>query len=280
MIINRTPDLIQLLNEHTTEEYPRHYLGMSQLGESCERKLQYSFRWVKKEPINAKLTRIFRDGRVLELQIIQELERVGMIVGSKQVELVGYQNHELGHPDGIANNVPFQEPNKRFLLEVKTHNKKNFDLVVKHGVRKAKPLHYSQTIRYMPKVNCDFYMYIAYCKDDSAMWAEFGTFDQDHYDLLEERSERVITSDKLLPRIGSGLRTWHECKYCNYNKICHDKAEIAKNCRTCEYVSVEENGIWKCIDPELVRLEIEQELTVKQQQEGCHHYKFDEAYFS
>lgn len=282
MLIKRTDNIVMLLNEATEEQWPRHYLGMSQVGDPCERKLQYYFRFAKKEIISAKLARIFRDGRVLELEIIKSLERTGLQVVDKQDETIGFAGHEKGHNDGVAINVPFKPADRRHLLEVKTHNKKNFDAVVKHGVRKAKPLHFDQMTKYMPSMKCEHYMYVAYCKDDSAIWVEFGEFDAERYAVLCEKAERIITSDRLQNRIGTGLRTWHECTYCSYKAICHDDAPIAKTCRSCDYISVEDNGVFRCAHPDKDQNRHYGNgnvLSLEEQYEGCTSYSLDLGYF-
>ena len=55
-------------------EAPRHYLGMSQIGEECERKLFYSFRFCDVNEPNIVGTKAANDGHRQELEMAKSLK--------------------------------------------------------------------------------------------------------------------------------------------------------------------------------------------------------------
>ena len=54
--INTTAAAIYALHERNNVEQPREYLGMSQIGELCERQLWLSFRWAVREQFEGRLS--------------------------------------------------------------------------------------------------------------------------------------------------------------------------------------------------------------------------------
>jgi CRISPR/Cas system-associated exonuclease Cas4 (RecB family) len=275
MKIERAEYLQTLLNEKIIESLPRRYLGMSQIGEPCARKLQYNFRWADTLKHDARIDRLFNDGHLLEKAIIKALESAGVCISETQAELIGYEYHAMGHCDGVATNVPGHNPDTKFLLEIKTHNKKSFDDLVKKKVQKAKPIHYAQMTRYAPDLRCEDWMYVAYCKDNSAIYIEFGKVDAAYYKELLTKEEDILIATTLLPKIGTGQKTWHECKFCSFADVCHSDKPILKNCRTCKHVIVEPGGIWICgRDPDVLW-----QISYSGQEFGCGQWELDKGFF-
>jgi len=134
----------------------RTYLGASILGDECERKLWYGFRWAfAPERFSGRMLRLFQTGHREEARIIEDLRRIpGAEVRDLDFE-TGAQwmvtfagGHAGGHADGRMTGVPDAEAAEH-LVEIKTHNDRSFKSLKKDGVEKAKPVHYAQMQIYM-----------------------------------------------------------------------------------------------------------------------------------
>ena len=243
----------------------RPYLGMSQLGHSCERFLWYYFRWCFDEEIIARKQRIFDTGNLREERIIDDLKGVGIQVFGDQLEVVGAHGHAKGHIDGMAYTIP-EAPKTIHLLEFKTHNDKSFKELCKLGVEKAKPTHYAQMQRYMKALHLTRAMYIALNKNDETYYFERVNFDNEYAKKLVDREVCVIEADSPDDFRKIGGPAWFECKWCPAQDVCHYNEKPLQNCRTCTQGTVCDEGVWQCgLD--------NSELSIEKQRVGCDKYK-------
>lgn len=266
-------ELIWALDHPLITELPRHYLGMSQIGEPCDRALQYHFRWADETTINRRINRLFNFGKIAEEQMTEELERIGCRIDNQQKEYIGFAGHWKGHIDGNITMVPGKDDLDVFLLEFKTHNHKYFKQLKKEGVQNGYPKHYDQCQRYLSEdptlAGC---MYVGYNKDDSDFYIEFLDHDTGRQKDLKRKEQHIVLEDKLFPRIGTGQITWHECKMCNHQKVCYGRKEVRPSCRTCVHVECEDEGGWRCSKHS-------KGLGLEFQAKGCDDYELDEEYF-
>lgn len=253
------------------EEMPRDYLGMSAIGQPCDRALQYYHRWADTERMERRIRRLLDFGKIAEEQMRSELRRVGCEFGDEQVELLGFAKHWKGHIDGTVTKVP-DHPG-RWLIEYKTHAHKFFITFKKKGVQVAFPAHYDQLQRYlagMPEL--DGCMYLGYSKNDSDYYIEFIPHDLARQKELKLKEVHIVLQDELFPRIGTGQITWFECKLCNFQRVCYNKKPILKTCRSCVHVECIEDGLWRCDKHSMG-------LGVEKQKEGCEDYELDTKFF-
>ena len=95
--MNTTPKpiIVQLIDaawEQDQENGFRPHLGGSMIGEKCERKLVYSFRWAK-QPVHAgRLLRLFNRGHLEEFRFVSYLRRIG-------AEIREYSERLMYHPE-------------------------------------------------------------------------------------------------------------------------------------------------------------------------------------
>jgi len=80
--MNTTPKpvIVQLIDaawEQDAETGFRPHLGGSMIGEKCERKLVYSFRWAKKPTHSGRVLRLFNRGHLEEFRFVAYLRRIG-----------------------------------------------------------------------------------------------------------------------------------------------------------------------------------------------------------
>lgn len=229
----------------------RSHLGASLLGRKCSRELWYSFRWFTRTKHSPRLMRLFNRGHLEEARFIaflRQVEGVQVVCAhpetGKQFRISFANGHGGGSLDSLIYNLP-DLPGEWVLGEYKTHNEKSFKKLVKEGVQKAKPEHYTQMQIYGAKYGLNWALYLAVCKNDDAIHGELVRVQPHVMDQYIVRGEKIIATDTPPPRI-SANPTWYECKFCDQHGVCHDGHEPAMNCRTCIHSSPIENKEWWC----------------------------------
>lgn len=232
----------------------RNHLGASVIGRDCARQLWYGFRWTKAVKHPARLLRLFNRGHREEERIHQWLRDAGIEVididpeTGKQFTFAEHGSHYGGSSDGFVYNVPdAPSSNKWGKLECKTHNAKSFAKLQKEGVQNAKYEHYVQCQQYMRKWGCEFTLYVGVNKDTDELHLEIILFDQEIADRYMERALRIIASEEPPAKIHPSP-AWYQCKFCDYNDVCHHGAAVLVNCRTCCHATAEVDGGggWRC----------------------------------
>ena len=258
------------LNDEVIESETRTYLGLSQIGETCHRKLQYNHYMAFKSSITVRVKRLFKRGHDAEMEMIDDLQKIGIIVTDQQKAIKATAGHWRGHIDGIGEFI-FERGFGRFLVEFKTHNDKSFKDLLKLKVKTSKPVHYDQMTAYMGYLELPKCLYVATNKNDSAYYLEWVEFNEERFKELKRKEFEIITSDALLPRIGTGTPTWFECKFCDAADVCFNNKPVESNCRTCQYVDVMDEGVWHCSKHK-------QNLTEAEQRAGCPSYNLSEMF--
>jgi PD-(D/E)XK nuclease superfamily len=230
----------------------RPHLGASLIGEQCERRLWYTFRWAGREAIDGRMLRLFETGELAEARFVSDLRSIGVEVHDKapdgsQWRVTAHGGHFGGSMDGAGTNVPGSEG--WHVFEFKTHSAKNFSGLVKNGVAKHKPLHLAQTMIYMGLTGMGRALYLACNKDTDELYSEIIDYDQAAFDRLMAKALRVIAASEPPARI-SEKPDWYECRFCPHKAVCHTDALPEVNCRTCAHstpvVAGGAPGAWSC----------------------------------
>lgn len=237
-----TLDRIEEVNTQTGIT-PRYYLGMSQIGHSCPRYLQYYFRSCFETDISARVGRIFQVGHKAEADMIADLKSAGVEVYGEQDSYKIAYGHCKGHNDGLGKGFA-ESPKDEHVIEFKTSNDANFKKLIKEGVEQNKPVHYAQMTMYGHLKGLDWAFYMVLNKNTSAYYTERIKIDHDFAKQLIEKAERIVITEELMPKIGN--MTWYECKFCDAYSICQLNNELVKHCRNCKFASVEDDGVWWC----------------------------------
>ena len=248
--------LIDVAHE-ARQEPPRPHMGCSQLGHPCERWLWLSFRWAVVEQFPGRVLRLFRRGQLEEKTLVSDLRAAGVSIHSTEgaQSRVNLGCHISGSIDGIIEYGVPEAPQKRHIVEFKTHSRKSFDDVEKDGVQKSKPQHYTQMQLYMlgsimgtgvQNPGIDRALYVAICKDDDRIYTERVRFDPEHAQAALNRGKRIVLADEMPPPLSTNP-SWYQCKFCAAHEFCH-KTKLTKqvNCRTCAWSTADENGNWIC----------------------------------
>lgn len=239
--------IVNLIDQYheSKQSDKRHHLGASQLGHPCERYLWLNFRWVVSEKFKGRILRLFRRGHNEEATIISDLRAIGIDVRGAQTK-VNFDSHVSGSADGVALSGVPEAPQKKHVLEFKTHSLKSFNDLSKKGVEKAKFQHYIQMQVYMLGLEIDRALYVAICKDNDEMYTERVRLDKALAQKYVDRGRRIALDDRMPPPLSTDP-TWFECKFCPAHSFCH-KQERPKQfgCRSCAHATPKEDSTWRC----------------------------------
>jgi len=276
------------IDKHWQERQSRNkghrlHLGASKLGHSCKRKLWYDFRWCSDEILEGRKYRLFQRGHNEEAYFVKQLLWLGaeIITVNQRTHTQYTYSHFGGHVggslDGVARGLPVK-PMLWTLLEFKTHDKASFNQLVKHGVKKSKPEHFSQVQMYMGWAGLERALYLAVNKNDDTIYDEFIEFDKLEYGRLMERAEDIVFAPTPIERVSDSPK-YYECLYCDHRFICHESiidpttnAQVktaAINCRTCLHSTPLKEGGWNC---EHNNRNVK--LDEQRQRRGCRHHRF------
>jgi len=188
------------------------------------------------------MLRLFETGQLFEDRICAELEAIGIRISDRQ-KVIEIFPHFGGSIDGLG--VGFEESKKVHLLEFKTHNQKSFDKLSNNGVAVAKPEHVVQMNIYMHGLKLDRAYYIAENKNTSEIYAERVRYDASIYNDNVAKAHYIVDSPVPPERICDNPARF-ACQFCNYKILCHGRAALEVNCRTCLHSTPEPDGTWSC----------------------------------
>lgn len=209
------------ISENEQTKPIRQYMGLSLSGEKCDRKLWLSYHGDAKRETDGRLLRLFRRGNLEEIQMAKDLRAIGIKLketGKHQREVVASPKVK-GHLDGVIYGGVPNAPKAMHIWECKTHNKKNFDALVKNGVYLAFYKHYAQMQCYMYLTNIDRALYTAVCKDDDRIYTERVRLNKETAKTLIDHLIS-LTEEENEPKGLSLDPTYFECKMCEFYTHC------------------------------------------------------------
>lgn len=273
--------------ERGNTEKRRGYLGMSSIGQSCERRLWYYFRWAAREQFDAATLWRFEDGHRSEDVMA---ERLRMVPGLKLRTIdprtggqIGWKDlggHFSGHADGLLTGL-VQAPSALHVWEAKAVNDKKLAKLAKlkaadekTALQKWDPVYYAQAILYMAYAEAPRHYLTASTPGARDMIGVRTDSDLDEARRLRARAERIITATEPLPRISEDP-AWYECKWCPFQNICHGSQLPDVNARTCVHATPEMDGDarWSCA-------KCDRDLTTEEQEQPCEHHLYIPALVS
>ncbi len=226
-------------------EQPREYLGVSELGERCWRKLWFSFRHVSVRDRPGRVLRLLDHGHTEEERLVRDLVRTGFPVTRRQEEMRWLAGHVRGHIDGVLPNGCL-ESSRPHLLEIKTASGKQFRKLCKQGVECFDKRYWVQAHLYMHGLGLRRCLFLAVCKDDDDIYQERIHYDREVAEDALEVARAVVHASEPPPR-ESDRPDWWRCKMCEHANVCHHGELPARTCRTCDCaVADTDNGGWWC----------------------------------
>lgn len=251
-------------------------LGASGIAGPCLRRTAYDW-WGAAGPgvAQGRMQRLFKTGHLQEARVIDDLILIGYEVWpvnpetGKQFTWVHPSGHYVVKIDGVVRGVLSAEKTPH-LLEIKTHNDKNWQLLNKEGLE-AFPEHLIQCHEGMRANKLTRALYVGLNKNDERYYFERVRKDPKPGEWVERRLTSLVNSN-LTPAPLSDTQSAPDCFFCPYKgepgrSMCAGTAPLDKNCRTCRHGSPAEDGEWAC---DL----LEKFLTQEEQQATCgEHYE-------
>jgi hypothetical protein len=215
----------------------RDHLGASVIGQECNRRIVYGFRWMHREQFDGRMLRLFNRGHLEELRIANWLKAASIAVfgvsqDGEQIRISANEQHYGGSLDGVGKLPPKYQIEIPFLLEMKTHNDKRFKQLVKNGVRIAKPEHFIQMSCYAQMYELQYGIYFGINKNDDDIHVEVLEMDWQLGINHTEKARNDIYATQLPSRIAANP-AYGTCKYCPMVGVCHLGHSVDINCRSC-----------------------------------------------
>lgn len=248
----------RLLNaiDRQAEQTPkgaRGYLGGSELGDACARRLWYKFRQFKAESPPAHVRRIFTAGHSFEDQAVKRLNALPNTqvvekdwTTGKQFRSERFGGHVRSHFDGLIRSAYLSEPESWYLLEIKSYNKARFEKLEKGGVLASDPKYWSQVQFYLASEaakerGITKALFYAECKDNGRHYGEEIEFDKMHALNLDKQAERVVSAQEPPERVAN-TPEWGTCRFCDFKDICwHDEPVKVTSCLQCKWAVASKN---------------------------------------
>ena len=242
---------------HHELEHERAYLGASEIGHDCERKLWYSFRLTPTDPIPAKGRAAIEDGHAGELVIVERLQRVpGLELhaaqgNGDQFKVVACYGHLQGHLDGAVTGL-VQAPKTWHVFEAKVCNEKKFNKLKKLAAKDEKSalqewdsVYYAQAQVYMHLTEMTRHYLVCATPGVRDWFAVRTDYDKNAAEVLIKKAQRIIDADTAPPRVRDDPE-YYQCNWCDFKKYCHEKKVPKPNCRNCAHASPVADGEWMC----------------------------------
>ena len=237
----------------------RAHLGCSTIGDECERKAWYTYRWHTRTHHTGRILRLFDRGSREESPLVADIRKSGIEV--LDVNPTTKRQWSFRHPDipafggsmdGICRG--WFDNDQWIGLEIKTASSSKFREFTRHGVRLTSPTYYAQVQSYMHlsqmmKTECPplfACLELVVNKDNDELFAEVIEYNREAAEELEVKARRILDAPRAtdLVRISPTPDFW-KCKFCDH-KLCHDESIIpARNCRSCKHVN-RTDYTWRC----------------------------------
>ena len=235
---HETSEALQAVMDRTWKELKdaeprRQYLGGSIVGRDCEREIAYQYHATPMDEgrtgFSGQLYRIFDRGHVGEERVAKYLRAAGfeLVTERQDGRQFGFKalgGRFAGHIDCVVLSgppVPGLDYSKPALWENKILNNKSFGDLWNHGLKKSKPVYYTQANLYMAYMELEQALFTAENADNCEIYAEVLQIDTANAQAMSDRAVRIVQSSEPeeLPRV-AGDRTDYRCKFCDYRERC------------------------------------------------------------
>ncbi len=262
-----TPATVRAIYDSYTasarDQYDPWGISVGDADHECSRAIWYSFRWASEpEQVDGRKLSIFETGNIWEERIVANLEAAGITVSGQQDRIRLLDGHIRGKGDGRATDVP-EAPKTEHLLEIKSAKQEDYRQIVKHGVRKAKPLHFAQCQLGMHAFGLTRALYVVVNKNTDERHAERIPYDAEYCIKLLARLQTIIDAPEPPGRLGNNADS-HVCRLCRHKAVCWGETWPRATCRSCLHATPETGGDahWSCA-------RFSKPLSIDEQRAGC-----------
>jgi len=214
----------------------RRYLGFSEIGDPCSRKLWYRFRGYTAAPLDGRVIMIFNLGNLVEDYLVELFAAAGYPITGRQRRFEYFGGLFAGHWDGQIEGVA----NRPYVWDAKTCNDKSFNEFKAKGIKKE-PRYYAQAQMYMHASGLDRAIFSFYNKNTSAVYNEKIYYVKpDAHELIEKA--RNIISVNTPPACGHNESST-ACSWCDYRTLCRQPdmhIQKAPQCGLCLHCRFED----------------------------------------
>lgn len=230
--------LFKIREEEHAKQLARGYLGASQIGEECERKLWYGYNGYPRPPMGIKGILATEEGHRTEDWMAAQLRLIpGIQLWTHNDEGGQYGFSKLdgkfkGHADGVILGL-LQAPKTPHVWENKACAEKAFnafkkcidDYGSKNALENWNLTYFGQAQTMMKELQLERH-YLTVCLSGGRDVISARTeYQPGKAKFLEEKAVRVTNATSPPSRI-SNNPSFFKCKFCDYNKegnrICHD----------------------------------------------------------
>jgi len=208
------------LDELYDAEYlHRDWLGLSEIGNPCNRYLWLRYHGHIPEKPDSKTLRLFEHGNVIEHHVIEDMRRAGFHVYAQQREIEFEKDSVklVGHIDGIVEGL--KESSKPHLLEIKSANKASFNKLEKLRSYEQWDEKYCAQIHvnaYLTRLERIFV--VVYCKDDSRIYSERIRINEIYAKRILSNAAYILNQE--MPNISCNNSDYYVAKMCGFKKEC------------------------------------------------------------
>jgi hypothetical protein len=216
----------------------REYLGMSIIGDPCERRLWLGYNNADKAALEGRIARVFDCGQATEARVITDLRAAGYTIDGQQTEFTDFDGRFGGHCDGVIHGVT----KRPHILEIKSANDAAFKNFKKQGL-KFKPVYEAQMQCYMGYGGQERGLFVVENKNTQELYTERVYFNQAQFEELKAKAQRIV--EAVDPPAKSEDESG--CRYCDFKDFGCIHPPVAKaavaaepGCQTCgHFVSAE-----------------------------------------
>jgi len=191
----RINTLIDAALEAAARARPRRdYLGGSRIGEPCARRLAYELTPVDDgKEFDGRLLRIFDAGHQFEDLTIRWLQAAGFDLRTRGRDGRQYGfsvagGRLRGHIDGVVVTGPDVGIIWPALFEHKALKQSSWTDLVKHGLRRSKPVYFAQCQLYLAYMQLEVALFTAMNKDTQELYHEVVPFDPAEAQKLSDKA--------------------------------------------------------------------------------------------
>lgn len=188
------------------------------------------------------------DGLVEDVTGIEQHEKEAKKRGieRKQIRMAACEGHFGGSLDTVVRFPERYAIDEPVLGEFKTSGTgPGFNALVEKGVNLAKQQHYTQMSTYGAYHKLRHAAYFCVNKNDDSLHVEIVKLDWNLGENMLLKAERIITAVEPPPKLALDPK-FKDCVYCDFKDICHNKAKVEFNCRSCKFAQPIAGGEWYC----------------------------------